>query len=271
LAAAALALLGCAPGAPVPAEPGRRVVTIGPGTEANLGALGLAGVLVGVSDWCTAPEAEGIPRVGGQADPNLERIAALAPELVLVQGRIPQLQQWCDDSGIEFRAFATDSLAAWREEMEWLGARFGRYAEAARLVGEMDAALGALASTGPPRRTLLVIARREEEASGIVAAGCGSFLSELLVRAGGVNVLPAGGAEYPEISEETLVRLDPEAIVEFHPGGAAGGDALATWRRAFPSLAAVRDSRVGAVRHREALLPGPRMHEVAREIHALLR
>lgn len=265
---APLILAACAPA--VDATGGGGIVAIGPGTEANLFALGLGGGVAGVSDFCTVPAAAGLPRVGGQNDPNLERIAALAPAIVLVQGRHPRVEAWCAGAGIEFHAFGTDSLEGWRAEVAWLGAHFDRAAAAAALVAECNAALAALRRPGPPVRALLVVARRTDEASGVVAAGPGTFLSQLLEAAGGVNALPESASAYPDLNEETLIRLDPEAIVEFGPS--PGDDPpLPIWRRSFPGLAAVRAGRVGAISHPEALIPGPRMHEVAAAIHALLR
>lgn len=248
-----------------------RVVAIGPGTEANLYALGLGGRLVGVSDFCIVAEAAGLPRVGGQTNPNLERIAALAPDLLLVQGRHPRVEEWSASAGVRFQAFATDSLASWREEVRWLSGRFEVAAEGERLVESVARALSELPAFDAPRRVLLVIARRPDQASGILAAGPGTFLSELLIAAGGVNVMPAGVIAYPSVNEETLISLDPQAVLEFRPGGAADDDALAIWRRSFPEISAARSGRVGTVLHAEALIPGPRMHEVAREMHALLR
>ncbi len=250
-----------------------RIVAIGPGTEASLYALGLGGRIAGVSDFCTVAEADAVPRVGGQANPNLERIAALAPSIVLVQGRHPLVEQWCEVSGVEFRAFATDSIAGWREEVAWLGARFGILAESGALVRRVDLELAALRpwDSSQTHRALLVVARRADEASGILAAGPNTFLSELLALAGGENVLRDAAQAYVDVNEESLVRLDPQVILEFWPDSAPPDPPLAIWRRSFPGLAAVRDGRVMTVTHRECLIPGPRMPEVARAIAAALR
>jgi iron complex transport system substrate-binding protein len=268
-----LCLLACSRSVEAPRThgPTPRVVAIGPGTEANLFAIGLGEVLVGVSDFCPEPAAAALPRVGGQADPNLERIAALAPTLLLVQGGHPRVATWCRGAGVEFRAFTTDSLAGWRAEIRWLGERFGSSAESERCIAEVERALAQLRGDGAPRSALLVVARREDQASGVLAAGAGTFLSELLEAAGGVNVLPLGGIAYPSINEESLIRLDPQAVIEFRPGASDDGGALAIWRRDFPALSASRDGRVGAVLHTQALIPGPRMHEVAQAMHALLQ
>jgi iron complex transport system substrate-binding protein len=249
------------------------LVAIGPGTEANLFALGLGGRVAGVSDFCTVAEADAIPRVGGQANPNLERIAALAPSLVLVQGRHPLVEEWCVVSGVEFRAFTTDSIAGWREEVAWLGIRFGIPAEAGALVRRVDLELAALRPGGSSltHRALLVVARHADEASGILAAGPNTFLSELLALAGGENVLQNSSQAYVDVNEESLVRLDPQVIFEFWPDSVPPDPPLAIWRRAFPGLAAVRNGRVMTVTHRECLIPGPRMPEIARAIATALR
>lgn len=273
LALLGLCLSACTRGVEAPRAqgPAPRVVAIGPGTEANLFAIGLGELLVGVSDFCPEPAAAALPRVGGQADPNLERIAALAPTVLLVQGGHPRVEGWCRGAGVEFRGFATDSLAGWRAEIRWLGERFARSAESERCIAEVDGALARLRGAGAPRRTLLVVARRADQAAGVMAAGAGTFLSELLEAAGGVNVMPPGGVAYPSLNEESLIRLDPEAVIEFRPGAADDGGALAIWRRDFPALSASRDGRVGAVLHAQALMPGPRMHEVAQAMQALIQ
>lgn len=254
-------------------RPPERVVVIGPGTEATLHALGLSARVSGVSDFCIIAEFDGIPRVGGQISPNLERIAALQPDLVLVQGRFPSLQQWCAGAEVDFESFATDSIATWEQEVRWIGVKFGILAESGRLIEQLRAELGQLrdAEEGSPPRTLLVVSRQTEAASAILAAAPGSFLSELLGAAGGVNVLEPGPQPYRELNEEVLIRADPAVILEFWPDGPPPTDPLEVWRRAFPRLAAVRAGRVHALHHPEALIPGPRMGAIAREIAAALR
>ena len=85
-------------------------------------------------------------------------------------------------------------------------------------------------------RVLLIVARRPDEASGLLAAGPKSFLSELLKRAGGQNVLAEARLAYVEVNEESLIRLDPEVILEFWPEGEPMADPLTLWRQAFPVI-----------------------------------
>lgn len=267
-----LPLGACAPGAArevrIEGLP-ERVVVIGPGTEANLWALGLGAQVVGVSDFCTVPAAATVRRVGGLANPNLERIASLEPDLVLTQGTLPLLKEWCQAAGVPLRSFGTDSVLGWREEVLWLGNVFGKMAEADAILREAFVQFDELeaASAGrTPLRVLLLVSRRPDEASGLMAAGPGTFLSDLLELAGGVNVLADARQAYVDVNEESLIRLDPQAILEFWPEGAPAADPISLWRRSYPHLAAVREGRVGAIVSPDSLIPGPAMPATAREM-----
>ena len=71
----------------------RRVVSLVPSlTEAV--AVTAPGLLVGATDWCTHPAGLAVARVGGTKNPDVRRIVALAPDLVLAneeENRLPDL------------------------------------------------------------------------------------------------------------------------------------------------------------------------------------
>lgn len=73
--------------------PPRRVVSLVPSlTEAV--ACTAPGLLVGATDWCSEPAGLDVVRIGGTKNPDTERIAALAPDLVLAneeENREPDL------------------------------------------------------------------------------------------------------------------------------------------------------------------------------------
>ncbi len=62
-------------------QPPQRVVSLVPSMTESLFDLGLGEAVVGVTDYCRPPEAR--PSVGGTRAPDIERILALAPELVI--------------------------------------------------------------------------------------------------------------------------------------------------------------------------------------------
>ncbi|MEU1404304.1 helical backbone metal receptor [Streptomyces sp. NPDC005728] len=70
-----------------------RVVSLVPSLTEAL-AASLPGVLVGVTGWCTHPPGLDVTRIGGTKNPSVERILALAPDLVIAneeENRAPDL------------------------------------------------------------------------------------------------------------------------------------------------------------------------------------
>src|SRR5215831_5570837 len=76
-----LALALAAAAADVP----RRIVSLSPNVTEMLYGIGAFSQVAGVSDYCTyPPEVSKLPSVGGWQNPNLEKLAALRPDLVIV-------------------------------------------------------------------------------------------------------------------------------------------------------------------------------------------
>src|SRR5258708_9583744 len=63
----------------------KRIVSLAPSLTETLFAMGAGDRVVGVTDYCDyPPEAQARQKVGGLINPNLERITALYPDLVLI-------------------------------------------------------------------------------------------------------------------------------------------------------------------------------------------
>jgi iron complex transport system substrate-binding protein len=67
----------------------QRIVSLAPTHTEILFALGLADNVVGVSDYCNyPPEAKEKQKIGGFANPDIDKILALNPDLILAFGTI---------------------------------------------------------------------------------------------------------------------------------------------------------------------------------------
>src|SRR5678815_2093660 len=78
------ALAACRTAKPTEEAKALRVVSISPSTTEAVFAIGAGSLLVGRSRYCDfPPEVERLPVVGGYADPSVESIVALAPNLVV--------------------------------------------------------------------------------------------------------------------------------------------------------------------------------------------
>ena len=103
-------------------------------------------------------------------------------------------------------------------------------------------------------------------------------MNDLIEIAGGRNVLAiAGQPEYPRISMETVLRLDPDVIVDTVDMGETEAESRRRqpinerlWS-AYGMLTAVRTRRVHAATTDALVVPGPRVVEAAEWVAALLR
>ena len=93
----------------VPLNPSR-IVSLAPSLTETLYALGVEDRLVGDTDYCDyPPDAQKKPKVGGVINPNLEQIAALHPDLVLLskEGNMLDTVRALETLGIP--TYATDA------------------------------------------------------------------------------------------------------------------------------------------------------------------
>jgi iron complex transport system substrate-binding protein len=261
------------------AEP-RRVVSTAPSFTETLYAIGAGSRVVGVSVHCHFPsEVNRLPKVGTYLSPNVEAIVRLRPDLVLVHKDLPQVAAQLQRLGIATLSLTNTSLEDTFTSIHDVGAALGMQGEAAKLEQSIRARLGALreAAAGKPRRSLLfVIGRTPGRLEGLVAVGKGSFLNELITIAGGRNALADSPVTYPTISVETVLRIDPDVIVDMGDMSETVGvtevhkqEVVNLWRRQ-EALKAVTSRRVYAVAADVFVIPGPRVAEAAEAFAGML-
>ena len=97
-------------------------------------------------------------------------------------------------------------------------------------------------------------------------AGPGSYVDELLDILGWDNAVEGLKARWPQLSAEGLLQFAPDVILDLGIGSEeTPQEAVAYWQR-FPSLPAVRDGRVRALRSQLLVRPGPALRETFAEL-----
>ena len=255
-------------------EPALRIVSTLPTATEMLFALGLGDRVVGVSEFCRyPPQVTSLPRVGATLHPDFERIATLRPDLVVIADRNVDFAGRLDAAQIPFVAIPTTSLADVSSAMMRIGAAAGIEPHARVVVAGIQERLQAIRSrpaASPRRKVLLILGRAPGALTGIVAAGVGSYLHDLIEIAGGTNVVSGVSTlPYPQLSLESILRLDPDVIVDTIDMGATEADrerqhleSRELWQR-YRTLAAVRAGRVRAAETDALFIPGPRVVDVA--------
>ncbi|WP_082399046.1 MULTISPECIES: helical backbone metal receptor [unclassified Pseudonocardia] len=185
----------------VPAEV-RRVVSLVPSLTEAVEATA-PGLVVGATDWCTHPAGLAAERVRGTKNPDVEKIVALAPDLVLAnqeENRLPDLDA-LRDAGLP--VYVTDI-----RDVDGGLASLGRMLAACRLaepdwLREARELWAAIEPASPRRRAVVPIWRKPW-----MAVGSDTFTGAVLDRLGIGNVLDDSPERYPRFDPATLPEHD---------------------------------------------------------------
>jgi cobalamin transport system substrate-binding protein len=190
-----------------------RVVSLAPSLTETLYALGVQDRLVGVTDFCDyPPDAQKKRKVGGIVNPNLEEIAALHPDLVLVTKEINRLETVRALDALGIPAYATharnvdDILSTTQKLADILGVPEAGKSLATDLQARL-AALHARLEALPPSRVLFIVWTRP-----LISVGKNTFIADALRRADAASIVDAT-QDWPQMNLEEVVRLQPEYLV----------------------------------------------------------
>ena len=261
-------LMACAVAMPAQTKP-QRIVSTAPSIAETLFALGLGDKVVGVSQFCNyPPEVKKLPKVGSYVRPDPEAIARLAPNLVVLERESSQLTERLNALHIPFIQVPHATLDDIYTEIRLIGNAAGVPDRSAALVAQIKHALDAIQSkarTMPSPRTLVIVDRQQGTLNNLIAVGPDNYVNQILEIAGGTNVLAkAGLPQYPRISLETVLRENPDVIIDLsgtqeteEARRASRLSTLALWAQ-YRNLAAVRAGRVYAGTTDSLVVPGPR-------------
>ncbi|HYY42769.1 MAG TPA: helical backbone metal receptor, partial [Pyrinomonadaceae bacterium] len=129
--------------APQPAPNYERIISLSPSTTEVLYGLGLFPRVVAVSDYDEfPPEVQRLPRIGGWSNTNLEQVASLRPDLVVMaDAQAPFIKDKLEALGLKTLAVPSRSVEDALTSIEQIGRATGHEAEAQRLINETRAKL----------------------------------------------------------------------------------------------------------------------------------
>lgn len=237
----------------------RRVVSLAPNLTEVVYAVGAEEKLVGTDDYSNFPAAaKALPKVGG-LQPNIEKIVALKPDLVLAstEGNHPNLAAALAAARIPLFVIRTDRLAEIPAAMRRVGAMLGaRDAEdAVRDVERAVAAQRRTRANGP--RVLFAV-----WTDPLYVAGRATFTDDLFALTGARNAVALNG--WPQYSLESLLASPPDLLL--YPRGAVTREQVDALLKRLPGL----QTRVVSVNEDIFQRPGPRMAEAAAALNAIL-
>ena len=254
-----------------------RIISLVPALTEMVFAIGGGDRVIAVSSYDDyPPQVRNLPKVGALIDPDVERIIALRPDLVLLYGSQADLMTQLSRASIPYFEYRHGGLAAVTSTIRALGQRTGHSQQADAVAREIDRRLATLRqqSRGLKKpRTLLVFGREGGSLRNIYASGGRGFLHDILEAAGGENVFADVAAESVQASSEMILTRAPEVIIELRatdiPAEPARAAEVAIWKQ-LASLPAVRTGRIHLLTGRAIGVPGPRVAESAEQLSAVL-
>jgi iron complex transport system substrate-binding protein len=254
-----------------------RIISVIPAVTEMLFAIGAGPQVVGVGSFDDyPPEVVKLPRLGALLDPDLERILALRPDLVVVYESQTNLRNQLTRANVPMFVYKHAGLADISTTIRDLGARTGREPGAAALNAAIERKMQDIRTRvqGRPRpRVLLVFGRDALSLRGIYASGGVGFLHEMLAAAGAENVFADVPKQSVQATTELILARRPDAIVELRSGTIAPDllkKEIAAWSP-LAAVPAVRQNRIVIITDPRTVVPGPRVAEgtelIARAVH----
>lgn len=223
-------LTGCSPGEQIPTQYvfddlGRlvgfngtpeRIISLAPSNTEILFALGLGDKVMGVTSWCDyPPEALAKEQVGEYDTPDMEKIVALDPDLILVSyGTSMEVIDGMVALGLTVFGIKSTDLDDVLNDIRTIGEITDKEMEAQALTSEMESRIQAITdqTAGLEQRPKVFYIVWGDESSALWTAGSDTFIHELIEKAGGVNICQ-NITGYSTISIEDVVAHNPEVII----------------------------------------------------------
>jgi len=195
-------------------EPAGRILPLAPSIAETLFALGLDERIVGVTEFATQPAAaRKKPKVGSFFKPNLEKILALKPDLVIAGSEHQDQKIYATLHHFKipvYRVQPVDLPTIYRM-ISHLGEITGTLPAAQKLILAMKKKVAAVEKrvAGRPRRRVFY----QVGVDPLVAVNRHTFAADLIARAGGILVTADNPVRYPVYAVEKVIMLAPQVII----------------------------------------------------------
>jgi iron complex transport system substrate-binding protein len=252
---------------------GKRIVSLAPAVTEIIFALGKGAQIVGNTQFCDFPEeAKNIPKVGAKLDLNLEVLIEMEPDIIFLYptyyGKIKILAGRSKLVVLDHRnlkgLFASIDIIAKELRVEERGK------ELSANIQNTFAEIREKTKNKKKVRTLLVAGRNIDQLRNMFIIGRKDFLNGILEIAGGVNVY-RGSIDYPNISVESVVGMNPDFIIELsiYYQEIDQKKVLDLWGK-YQIIKAVKNKNINVIKNNVWLRPGPRVGQVARKLYHML-
>ena len=221
----------------------QRIIALSPHSVELLFLLGAGDQIIATTSFADYPEAAKlIPVIGGYNGIQIEKVLSLKPDLIIAWeggNKLDDLDQ-LERLGLNVYRTQTNSLSEIADEIRRLGELIGVPDRANSEADQYLNGLAALKQEYSNKRPIRFFYQLWNEPLRAMAAK--SWINEMLVGCGGVNIFNGSVNEYPQVSIENVLAEQPELIIipSHHGHGLGEGDFWQNW----PEVPAVKNNRI---------------------------
>lgn len=249
----------------------QRIISLAPSSTEILFAVGLGYRVVGVDDNSDYPEAaKNKTKIGSYLNPNLEVIASLEPDLILVTDiTSKEYVASLEEKNFTVVVLAPKTIQGIIRDIRVVGAIGNKTTEANNLADNLEQRINAI--TSKTSNSSLYRPKVYVEYYPYWTYGPGSFGNDLISMAGGKNIAAITATAYSEITNEFVVASNPELII-FTVGSRASTTIKdIKSRTGWDKVDAVKNNKIYTIDDDIISRPGPRivdaLEQLARLIH----
>lgn len=193
-----------------------RIISLSPSLTEIVYALEKGDSLVGTSSYSLHPkEAQKLPIVGGYENPNIERVLALSPTLVLGQ-------DFSQSTLDKLKYFKIKTLMLNLRTIESIKKSIKKIANeidsknANKLIRDIEDATKQASKNKTPHSVMIVYGLREDLRSSTYIAGHDIFFEDIIKLSGNTNTYSSTSTSQPVLNYENIIALNPDQIIILH-------------------------------------------------------
>jgi iron complex transport system substrate-binding protein len=246
-----------------------RIISLSPSATEMLFAVGAGPQVMAVDDQSDFPANAPKSDLSG-FKPSAEAIAAKNPDLVVLSDDIDKIVDQLTKLKIPvFQTPAAKQLTDTYTEIDQLGTLTGHQADASALTERMKTQIDKIVKSVPPRATPL--SYYYELDPTFYSATSKTFIGSIFALFGMTNVADAAdpdGAKggYPQLSQETLLKSDPDMIFLADSKCCQQSAASVKARKGWSDITAVKAGQVVALDDDVASRWGPRVVDLVQSV-----
>jgi iron complex transport system substrate-binding protein len=195
-----------------------KIIALSPSINEIIYALGSGDTIVGNTDFCNYPkDAQTKTKVGGYFSPNLEKIVALKPDLVIMLESSQKLTLKLHKLGIETKVLKLTTLEDIKQSIKTIGNIIRKPNEANQLLQTIEQKLQNIQNIVQNQKILMVIGHNLSLKKRIFVVGQNLYLDDIITISGNKNGFFSTRKGQPILNMENIIATNSDIVILLSP------------------------------------------------------